>query len=251
MTASTASSSPTAPTPWRRRRSCWTWSTTTTDPSCSPAPSVPSTAPRRTAPATWRRRCRSPPARTPGAWAPCWCSTAGWQARGVRKIETLASGPSPRPAGVRPCASRRRPSSRCPGSARPAPFDLDSAGPAAGRRGPPYVGVDDALLRAAVAAGARGVVLQALGAGNAPPSVTESVAGLVASGVPVLVTSRVGSRSGVAAVCRRRGRRPRARAGAVFAADLSPWQARLLLSARPGGATDDPAPPSPSGWGSP
>lgn len=163
-----------------------------------------------------------------------------WQARGVRKTETLASGAFSAPG--RGAALRIAPDSVLPLSRqrRGTPFRLDL------ERGLPrvdvvplYVGVDDALLHAAVAAGARGVVLQALGAGNAPPSVTESVAQLVARGIPVLVTSRV-TAGPVSPLYAGGGGADLARAGAVFAADLSPWQARLLLSAALAGATDDP-----------
>jgi L-asparaginase len=123
---------------------------------------------------------------------------------------------------------------------RPAPFRLDTAGPLPRVDVVPlYVGADDALLQAAVAAGARGVVLQALGAGNAPPSVTESVARLVGRGVPVLVTSRV-TAGPVSPLYAGGGGAGLARDGAVFAADLSPWQARLLLSVALAGTTDDP-----------
>jgi L-asparaginase len=163
-----------------------------------------------------------------------------WQARGVRKTETLASGAFSAPG--RGPALRVTPDSVLALSRQPrvAPFDLDL------EQALPrvdvvalHVGADDALLRAAVAAGAGGVVLQALGAGNAPPSVTESVAGLVRSGIPVLVTSRVAA-GPVSPLYAGGGGADLARAGAVFAADLSPWQARLLLSVALACAPDDP-----------
>jgi L-asparaginase len=163
-----------------------------------------------------------------------------WQARGVRKTETLASGAFSAPGrgpAMRIVSDTVLPLSR---QRRPAPFRLDTAGPLPRVDVVPlYVGADDALLQAAVAAGARGVVLQALGAGNAPPSVTESVARLVGRGVPVLVTSRVPA-GPVSPLYAGGGGADLARAGAVFAADLSPWQARLLLSVALAGTTDDP-----------
>jgi L-asparaginase len=162
-----------------------------------------------------------------------------WQARGVRKTETLASGAFSAPGrgpALRIVSESVLPLSR---QRRPAPFRLDTGPLPRVDVVPLYVGVADALLQAAVAAGARGVVLQALGAGNAPPSVTDSVGRLVAGGIPVLVTSRV-TAGPVSPLYAGGGGADLARAGAVFAADLSPWQARLLLSAALAGATDDP-----------
>ncbi|GAA1184768.1 asparaginase [Streptomyces hebeiensis] len=109
---------------------------------------------------------------------------------------------------------------------------------------PLYVGCDTALLEASVAAGARGVVLCAFGAGNAPPEVTAAVERLVAEGVTVAVASRVQT-GATSAAYGAGGGADLLRAGAVFASDLSPWQLRLLLAAalhRAGG--DRPGP-----WG--
>jgi len=153
-----------------------------------------------------------------------------YAARGVRKVDTLGAhafdapgrGPVLRVADGRvlPLAAPGRP------PVLPAPLlelprvDVVSL----------YVGVDAALIHAAVAAGARGVVLAAFGAANANTAVVEAIRELTGRGVPVLLSSRVpcgpvvplyGGGGGVDA----------ARAGAGFAADLSPWQARLLLSA--------------------
>ncbi|AXG81473.1 asparaginase [Streptomyces paludis] len=95
---------------------------------------------------------------------------------------------------------------------------------------PLYIGCDTALLDAAVAAGAQGIVLCAFGAGNAPPEVTEAVGRLVADGVAVAVASRVPA-GATSAAYGAGGGADLLRAGAVFAADLSPWQLRLLLAA--------------------
>jgi len=88
-------------------------------------------------------------------------------------------------------------------------------------------GVDGTLVRAAVAAGARGVVLAGTGVGNTAPDVIDAVGEAVAAGVTVLVASRVPegpvspryALGGAALVDR----------GALPAGDLSPWQARMLL----------------------
>lgn len=77
--------------------------------------------------------------------------------------------------------------------------------------------------------GAAGLVLIALGAGNAAPVVVDAVADAVAAGVHVLITSRV--TAGSVASLSAGGGVELARVGAVFGDDPSPWQARLLLSA--------------------
>ena len=94
---------------------------------------------------------------------------------------------------------------------------------------PCYLGTDDALLQAAVAAGAAGIVLEAFGAGNVPPAIAAAVGDLVAGGIPVLVCSRVAS--GPVFPIYAGGGASLAKAGARFAGDLSPWQGRLLLTA--------------------
>ncbi|MDP5181610.1 asparaginase [Blastococcus sp. BMG 814] len=163
-------------------------------------------------------------------------------ARGVRKVETLRSGAFAAPG--------RGPVLRVDGDAvtplaRPVrgpalPLDLDADLPRVDVV-PLYLGADDALLRAAVAAGAAGVVLQAFGAGNVTPAVAAAVAELVAGGTPVLVCSRVPS-GPVAPLYTGGGGADLARDGAVLAGDLSPWQARLLLAAALAVAPHDPLP---------
>jgi L-asparaginase len=151
-------------------------------------------------------------------------------ARGVRKVETLRSaafaapgrGPVLRVAGgaVVPLARPPRPPAL--------PLDLAAELPRVDVVACAQ-GSDDALLRAAVAAGAAGVVLEAFGAGNVPPPVAVAAADLVAGGVPVLVCSRVPS--GSVAPLYAGGGASLARDGALFGGDLSPWQGRLLLAA--------------------
>jgi L-asparaginase len=160
-------------------------------------------------------------------------------ARGVRKVDTLRSAAFDAPG--RGPLLRVTEASVLP-LARPArrgavPLDLEGELPRVDVV-PCYLGADDALLRAAVAAGARGVVLEAFGAGNVPPMIADGVAGLVSSGIPVLVSSRVPS--GPVAPMYAGGGASLARAGARFAGDLSPWQARLLLTAALAHDPDDP-----------
>src|SRR3982751_5920894 len=161
-------------------------------------------------------------------------------ARGVRKIDTLRSGafgaPGRGPA-IRLAGESGLPLSR-PARPSPLPLDLRAELPRVDVVAC-YLGADAALLHAAVAAGAAGLVLQAFGAGNVPPAVAEATGELVAAGIPVLVCSRVPS-GPVVPLYTGGGGADLARAGAVFAQDLSPWQARLLLAAALALAPDDP-----------
>lgn len=89
---------------------------------------------------------------------------------------------------------------------------------------PLAVGSDGHLVRAAVAAGAQGIVLDAFGRGNLPPPVVEPVVEALQKGVTVVVATRTGS--GRAYVW------PRLRqAGALAAEGLDALEARLFLIA--------------------
>lgn len=92
-----------------------------------------------------------------------------------------------------------------------------------------YVGADAALLQAARAAGAAGIVLEAFGAGNATPAVAAEAAACVEAGVPVLVTSRTLA-GPVTPLYGGGGGADLEKAGAVFAGTLRAPKARLLLA---------------------
>ncbi len=94
------------------------------------------------------------------------------------------------------------------------------------------LGMDDRLLLAAVDSGARGLVVAGLpGHGAVPPGVLRGIATIVKRGVPVLYTSRgtigrvspihYGGGGGAIDI---------ADAGAIFAGDLQPAKARILLT---------------------
>jgi L-asparaginase len=91
------------------------------------------------------------------------------------------------------------------------------------------MGGGDRLLRAAVETGARGIVLNATGRGNAAPAITAYVAELIAGGLPVVITSRCGE-GRVAPVYGMGGGADLEKAGAIFAGDLNGPKARLLLA---------------------
>jgi L-asparaginase len=93
---------------------------------------------------------------------------------------------------------------------------------------PMYVGVDGSLVDAACAAGAVGLVLQAFGIGNTNELVLKSVKAAIASQVLVIVASRCSS-GPVRPLYGAGGGADLKAAGAIFAGDLRPLKARLLL----------------------
>jgi L-asparaginase len=94
---------------------------------------------------------------------------------------------------------------------------------------PMYAGADGALLRAAVAAGAKGVVVQALGWGNTNVPLYEAVKAAVGRGVVVVISTRVPNGRVLPVYGFQGGGRTLMEAGAVFADNLSPQKARILL----------------------
>ncbi|MBQ0825237.1 asparaginase domain-containing protein [Streptomyces tagetis] len=152
-------------------------------------------------------------------------------ARGVRKSETMSAhafaAPGRGPA-LRVADGRVVPLARPAPSPR-LPVDLNLPRLPRVDVVPVYPGADGLFVRASLEAGAAGVVVAAAGAGNAGPELVEAVAEAVAAGHPVLISSRV--HSGPVAPLYAGGGAELRRVGALFADDLSPWQARLLLAA--------------------
>lgn len=164
----------------------------------------------------------------------------GFPARGVTKVDTQAShafdapgrGPSLRIADrVQELARPRRPAALALDLERDALPRVDVV--------PAYTGADGTQLRAALAAGAAGIVVASLGSGNVGPLLLEAVTEAIGGGVPVLVCSRVPA--GPAVPLYAGGGAALERAGAVFGSDLSPWQGRLLLAAACAVDPGDPA----------
>jgi len=100
-----------------------------------------------------------------------------------------------------------------------------------------YAGADDRFVRAAVDSGARAIVLEATGRGNANDTVVAGVRDAVAAGVTVVVCSRaVAGR--VEPAYGRGGGADLAEAGALFAGDLAGPKARILLQVALGGGIE-------------
>jgi len=86
-----------------------------------------------------------------------------------------------------------------------------------------YVGADGALIDAAVAAGAQGIVSAGTGAGRSAPSEEDALRRAARQGVVICQSSRVGSGRVV--------RNPRfVQDGWVAGGNLLPWKARVLLA---------------------
>jgi L-asparaginase len=94
---------------------------------------------------------------------------------------------------------------------------------------PLHLGADGTFLRAAREAGARGIVLDAFGAGNVTPAVLEETEKALADDVVVLVSSRCAA-GAVSPIYGAGGGWDLLAAGAVLAGDLRAAKARLLLT---------------------
>jgi L-asparaginase len=101
-------------------------------------------------------------------------------------------------------------------------------------------GVDDALIRASMARGARGLVLEATGCGNVPPSVLPGLRAALADRIPVVLVSRCAEGRVSPAYGYDGGGRMLEEMGVVFARDLPGPKARIKLMVALG-VTSDPA----------
>ncbi|MCH6472398.1 asparaginase [Sinomonas terrae] len=155
-------------------------------------------------------------------------------ARGVRKTETVRQHAFGNPdygfagrVGEDGAVTLAEPAHR-----RPDPLPLP--GPDAGRARrvdlvASYPGADAAHLRASLAAGAAGIVLQGTGSGNANPELCAAVAEATAGGAVVVTSTRVHA-GPVAPVYGAGGGKDLLAAGAVPSGLLRPSQSLVLLS---------------------
>jgi L-asparaginase len=157
-------------------------------------------------------------------------------AREARKVHTSAlrafASPGYGPLGHVDAGAvrfRRRPVRRAPLPApgQLAPVDLIRL----------HAGSDARFLRTSVESGARAVVLEGTGRGNANDQVVQGVREAVAAGLAVVVCSRC-AEGRVEPVYGRGGGRDLAEAGALFADDLAGPKARVLLQVALGAGLD-------------
>ncbi|MDK4712644.1 asparaginase domain-containing protein [Rhizobium sp. CNPSo 4039] len=103
-----------------------------------------------------------------------------------------------------------------------------------------YPGCDSVHVDASLRTDAHGIVLAALGSGNANPRLVEAVRRCADVGVPVVVSSRVPDGLLVSSYGGGGGGHDLAAAGAIHSSTLRPGQARILLAALvASGATAD------------
>lgn len=91
------------------------------------------------------------------------------------------------------------------------------------------LGSDDRLIRYAATSGAKAIILEGFGRGNATPVVAAAVKDIIAGGVPVIVASRC-SEGRVKPIYGNGGGKDLEKAGAIFAGDLTGPKARVLVS---------------------
>ena len=92
-----------------------------------------------------------------------------------------------------------------------------------------YAGADGALINAAVAAGAKGIVVQALGWGNVNKPMFTAIKNAIAKGTSVAISTRVHNGHVLPVYGFEGGGKTLQQAGAIFADNLSPQKTRILL----------------------
>jgi len=99
-------------------------------------------------------------------------------------------------------------------------------------------GVDDALVRASLARGARGLVLEATGCGNVPPAVLPAVRAALAERIPVVLVSRCAEGRLAPAYGYEGGGRMLKEMGLIFGQELPGPKARIKLMVALGVSAD-------------
>jgi L-asparaginase len=92
-----------------------------------------------------------------------------------------------------------------------------------------YAGVDGTLLSAAMNAGAKGIVVQALGWGHVNIPIYNGIKEAISRGIPVVISTRVHNGRVASGYGFPGGGQTLKNAGAIFADNLSPQKARIVL----------------------
>ena len=92
-----------------------------------------------------------------------------------------------------------------------------------------YGGADGAMINAAVSAGAKGIVVQALGWGNVNKPMYAAIKEAISKGITVVISTRVPNGRVLPVYGFEGGGKTLQQAGAIFADNLSPQKARILL----------------------
>jgi L-asparaginase len=100
-------------------------------------------------------------------------------------------------------------------------------------------GADDRFLRCSLAAGATGIVIEAMGRGNLPPAMKPGIEAATAAGVPVVLASRYGAGSVQERYGYEGGGHDLAKLGVIFAGRLTGLKARIKLMVALAYTTDD------------
>ena len=93
-----------------------------------------------------------------------------------------------------------------------------------------WSGMEGGIIAAAGEAGARGLVVDALGCGNVPPKCKEAMVNLMEKGLPMVLTTRVPSGSVMEEYSYDGSALSMKESGLILGGHLSAWKARLLLA---------------------
>ena len=90
-------------------------------------------------------------------------------------------------------------------------------------------GADDRFLRCSLAAGATGIVIEAMGRGNLPPAMKPGIEAAASAGVPIVLASRYGAGSVQERYGYAGGGHDLAQLGVIFAGRLNGLKARMKM----------------------
>ncbi len=93
-----------------------------------------------------------------------------------------------------------------------------------------WSGMEGDIIAAAAEAGAKGLVVDALGCGNVPPKCKEEMVKLMEKGLPIVLTTRVPSGSVMEEYSYDGSALSMKTSGLILGGHLSAWKARLLLA---------------------